>query len=253
MNKMILKLSEENFSFIKYILFTYFKCDKIYEKNIKKDVFFIPFKKRLKPAYIAALTRFLKKKNTEEILVVDKEIKECFKKEFSIIIGKNIYSAIFCKVLEFLADGKLDNYEIIFISDNIKEIKKQAESCVKKVKNISVLTNKPYLYESMRDYFLEKYGVMINIRTKKEKLKKHNKIYVNSGAVRVYEKSAFKNVNLLDIYDVYEGGLKYIIFENNNKSKEYTKLLKCSYSAALAEFLESDKMIKNIKIVNIKK
>lgn len=253
MNKMILKLSYEKFSFVKYFLFTYFKLEKIYDKNIEKDIFFIPFKKRLKPRYIAALTRFLKRKNIKEILVLDEEIKEYFRTEFSIIIGKNIYRAIFCEALDFLADGKLDNYEIVFISDNIAEIKKEAESCVKKVKSISVLTNKAYLYESMRDYFLEKYGVMINIKTKKEKLKKHNKIYVNAGSVRVFEKTLFKNVNLLDIYNVYEGGFNHIILENTKASKEYTKLLKCAHSAALAEFLEEDKKANNLKIVNIKK
>ncbi len=253
MNKVILKLSKDNFSFFKYILFTYFKCDKIYEKNVEKNVFFIPFKKRLKPAYLRALVRFLKNKNIDKILILDDEIKDCFKKEFSIINGKNIYSAIFCDVLDFIAEGKIHDYEIIFISDNIAEIKKQAESCIKKVKNISVLTNKPYLYESMRDYFLEKYGVMMNIRTKKEKLKKHNKIYVNAGSVRAYEKTAFKNVILLDIYNVYEGGYSHIIFENNSVSKEYTNLLKCAHSAGLAEFLEEENEIKKLKIVNIKK
>lgn len=253
MNKIILKLSKERFSYFKYFIFTYLKRDKIYEKFVEKDVFFIPFKKRLKPAYLKALVRFLKRKKIERILPFDEEIKESLRKDFSIINGKNIYRTIFCNVLSFLAENKLDNYEIVFISDNIAEIKKQAEQCVKKVKSISVLTDKAYLYESMRDYFLEKYGVMINIRTKKEKLKKHNKIYVNAGAVRVYERSAFKNVNLLDIYNVYEGGYRHIILENNSYSKEYTNLLKCSHTAALAEFLDEEKKVKNLKIVNIKK
>ncbi len=253
MNKIILKLSKENFSYIKYFLFTYFKRDKIYEKFIEKNVFFIPFKKSLKSAYLKALIRFLKRKNIEKILPLDEEIKESLRKDFSVINGKNIYRTIFCDVLVFMSENKLFNYEIIFISDNIAEIKKQAESCVKKVKSISVLTNKPYLYDSMRDYFLEKYGVMINIRTKKEKLKKHNKIYVNAGAVKVYEKSVFKNVNLLDIYNVYEGGYRHIILENNSYSKEYTNLLKCAHTAALAEFLEEENEVKSLKIVNIKK
>ena len=94
---------------------------------------------------------------------------------------------------------------------------------------------------------------MLNIKVKKEKLKKNNKIYVNAGGMRVFDKSLFKNVNLIDIYSVYEGGLNEIIFENNNLSKEYTKLLKCPYSAALADFLEQEKSEEKLKIVNIKK
>lgn len=253
MNKIILKLKKEKFSFFKYFLFTYLKYYKIYEKNVVNDVFFIPIRKSLKNSYIKALSAFLKSKNISQILVVDDEIKDTFKTEFSIIYGKNTYRTMFCDVLSFLAENKLFNYEIVFLSDNIKEIKEYAENCVKKVKSISVLTQKPYLYESMRDYFLLKYGVMINIKTKKEKLKKHNKIYVNAGGKRVFEKSTFKNVVLLDIFNVYEAGFCHIILENNKLSKEYTKLLKCSHTAGLAEFLEEEKKGFNLKIVNIKK
>ena len=88
MNKIILKLSEERFSYLKYILFTYFKCNKIYEKNIEKTVFFVPYKKNLKSAYIKALSRFLKSKNIKEIMCVEKEIKKDFQTEFSIINGR---------------------------------------------------------------------------------------------------------------------------------------------------------------------
>lgn len=253
MNKIILKLSEERFSYLKYILFTYFKCNKIYEKNIEKNVFFVPFKKTLKSAYIKGLSRFLKSKNIKEIMCVEKETIKHFKKEFSIIDGKNIYRTIFCDILTFLSCNKLFDYEIIFISDNIKEIKFLAENCVKHVKSLSVLTNKPFLYESMRDYFFEKYGVMLNIKVKKERLKKHNKIYVNAGGMRVFDKYLFKNLHLIDIYGVYEGGFNEIIFENNKLSKEYTKLLKCPYCAALADFLEQDKSDEKLKILNIKK
>ena len=253
MNKIILKLSEERFNFFKYILFTYLKCNKIYDKNIEKNVFFVPFKKTLKSAYIRALSRFLKGKNIKEIMCVEKGIKKHFQTEFSIINGINIYRTIFCDVLNFVSNNKLFDYEIIFISDNIKEIKFLAEKCVKNVKTLSVLTNKPYLYESMRDYFFEKYGVMLNIKVKKDKLKKHNKIYVNAGGMIVFDKALFKNINLIDIYGVYEGGFNEIIFENNKLSKEYTKLLKCPYCAALADFLEQDKSGEKIKIVNIKK
>lgn len=253
MNKIILKLSEERFSFLKYILFTYFKCNKIYEQNIEKNVFFVPFRKTLKSAYIKALSRFLKYKNIKVIMCVEREINRYFKSNFSIINGINIYRTIFCDILNYLSNNKLFDYEIIFISDNIKEIKLLAEKCIKNVKNISVLTNKPFLYESTRDYFFEKYGVMLNIKVKKDKLKKHNKIYVNAGGMRVFDKSLFKNLNLIDIYGVYEGGFNEIIFENNKLSKEYTKLLKCPYCAALADFLEQEKSEEKIKIVNIKK
>ena len=105
----------------------------------------------------------------------------------------------------------------------------------------------------MNDFLLSKYGVKLNIRTKKEKLKKHNKIYINCGSNRVFEKNFFKNVNMLDIYNVYEGVFNTIILEATAKEKEYTKALKCPYSLALAEFLYGTQNVKKVKIVNIKK
>lgn len=250
---MILKLCENNFSFFKYFLFTYFKMDKIYEKNIENNVFLIPFKKTLKHRYLLALTRFLKRKKIDEICVIDDLLKDELRNSFSIINGKNIYRTIFCDILNFMSENKLYNYEIIFVSDNINEIKNLAQKCVKNVKTISVLTQKPYLYESMRDFFLQKYGVMLNIKGKKDKLKKHNKIYVNCGANKIYDKTTFKNVNILDIYNVYEGAYRHIILDAEGEAKKITKLLKCPYSLALAEFLNGVKKEKNYKIVNIKK
>ena len=253
MKRIIVTKQKEGFSFIKYILFTYFKKNSLYEENLKNDILFIPYKKRLKTAYLKAICVFLKSKGIKEILTFDRDIKEVFKYNFSVIDGKNIYCAIFNNILDFMASGRLYEYEVVFLSDNIKEIRYFSEKCVKKVKNISILTEKPYLYESLKDLMMQKYGVTLNIRTKKEKLKKKNKIYVNSGPNRVFDKSAFNNVNILDIYNVYECVYNEIILYPDKKAKEYTKLLKCPYNLALAEFLYGEKIPDNLKIVNIKK
>lgn len=249
----ILKKSKDNFSYIRYFLFTYIKRYSVYDKNIKDDIFYIPFKKKLNKSYKNALKEYLKKKNIKKFLAVDEDIKDYLKTCFSTIDGENIYNAIFYKILLFLSKNKLNEYEIIFVSDNIKQIKKLIEISAKRVKNISVLTQNPYLYESMKDYVLSKYGILLNIKNKNEKLKKHNKIYVNCGYNRVFEKSFFKNVNMLDIYNVYEDAFNTIILEATSKEKEYTKKLKFPYTIALAEFLYSDEKTKKYKIVSIKK
>ena len=253
MKKIILLKQKEKFSYIKYFLFTYFKKYSLYDKYIEKDIFKIPCKKRLKRAYLKALCQFLKNKNITHILTFDEEIKEALRNNFSIIIGKNIYRTIFLDILNFLSENMLYEYEVIFISDNIKEIKELMEKCAKSVKNVSVLTQKPYLFESLKDLMLSKYGMTLNIRTKKEKLKKNHKIYVNTGANRIFEKSMFKNVNMIDIYNVYEGAYNEIILCATPEVKEYTKQLKCPYLLPLAEFLYGEKKDKNLKIVNIKK
>lgn len=253
MKRIIVKKQKEGFSYIKYVLFTYFKKYSLFDEFLKKDVLFIPYKKRLKSAYLKAICVFLKSKGTKEILALDEDVKNVLKYNFSVINGENIYSAIFNNILDFLASGKLYEYEVIFLSDNIKEIKKLSEKCVKNVKNISILTEKPYLYESLKDLMIQKYGVTLNIRTRKEKLKKKNKIYVNAGFHRVFEKGTFNNVNILDIYNVYEGGYNEIILYPDKKAKEYTNLLKCPYNQALAEFLYGEKIPDDLKIVNIKK
>ena len=105
----------------------------------------------------------------------------------------------------------------------------------------------------MSDFFLSKYGINLNIKEKKDKLKKNKKIYVNAGANKVFEKNTFNNVNLIDIYNVYDGAYHDIILESTRKSKYYTKHLKSPYKVALAEFINEEKKGKNIKIVNIKK
>lgn len=249
----ILKKSKENFSYIRYFMFIYLKKYRVYEKNIKNDILFIPYKKRLNSRYLKALVEFLRSKNTEKFMTFDEDIKNEFKKYFSVIYGKNIYNTIFYDILNFMSKNKLYEYEIIFISDNIKEIKNLIDKCVKNVKAISVFTQKPHLYESMQDYTISKYGVLLNIKTKKDKIKKHNKIYVNCGHSEVFDKGMFKNVNLLDIYNVYENSFSSIILESTAKEKEYTKVLECPYSLALAEFLYGNESDKKYKIVNIKK
>lgn len=253
MKKIILTKTKKDFSYIKYFMFVYMKKYNLYDKYIHNDIFYIPYKKRLKIRYLDTICDFLKRKNIDSFLAFDEEIKKHFKKHFSAIIGKNIYSTLFCDILDFLSKNKLYEYELVFISDNLKETKKLAEKSVKKVKSISVLTQNPYLYESMKDYLYSKYGITLNIKTKKEKFKKHNKIYINCGANRVFEKSAFTNVNILDIYNVYDGAYSTIILESSEHEKKYTNTLKCPYSLGLAEFLYSEKDNKKYKIVNIKK
>lgn len=249
----ILKKSKNNFSHIRYFLFTYFKIYSVYEKYYNENVFFIPYKKTLSLRYLERLKEFLRKKETVKILPLDEDIKEYFKKYFSVIYGKNIYNTIFCDVLKFLSNNRLFEYEIIFISDNVKEIKNKIEDCIKYVLSVSVLTDKPNLYESMKEYTLYKYGVALNIKTKKEKLKKKNKIYVNCGHSPVFDKSFFKNVNLLDIYGVYEGGYKNIILDANSKEKEFAKSLDCPFSHRIAEFLYGKECEKKYKLLSIKK
>jgi len=249
----ILKKSKNNFSYIKYFLFTYLKKYSVYEKYIDENVFFIPYKKTLKKRYFKALCEFLKRKNTDKILVVEEDIKKEFKKYFSVINGKNIYNTIFNDALNFLAKNRLFEYEIIFVSDNIKEIKKLIEKCIKKVAGVGILTKRPELYESMEEFTLSKYGVVLNIKKHNEKLKKHNKIYVNCGGSLVYPEGFFKNVNMLDFYKVYEGAYNKIILEQKQQEKELTKKLNCPYSLDIAEFLYGNKDDKTYKIVNIKK
>ena len=247
------KKSEENFSYIKYFVFTYLKKYSVYEKYIDENLFFIPYKKRIKPRYLKAISEFLRQKNTEKILAVDEDIKNELKKYFSVINGKNIYNAIFFDILNFLAKNRLFEYEIIFVSDNIKEIKSMIEKCIKNVGGVGILTKKEYLYESIREFTLFKYGVMLNIKKNNEKLKKHNKIYVNCGSSATFSKSFFKNVNMLDIYNVYDGAYNKIILESNREEKELIKRLNCPYSLDIAEFLYGNKRDKKYKIVNIKK
>lgn len=249
----ILKKSKNNFSYIRYFLFTYLKIYSVYEKYFNENIFYIPYKKTLKLRYFERLKEFLRKKEVIKILALEEDIKEYFKKYFSVIYGKYIYSTIFYNVLEFLANGRLFDYEIIFVSDNLKEIKIMIEKCVKNVKSVSVLTNSEHLYDSLAEFTLYKYGTELNIRTKKEKLKKKNKIYVNCGHNLVFEKNFFKNVNMLDIYGVYEGAYKNIILEAKETEKEFIKLLECEFLMSIAEFLYGKECDKKFKIKAVKK
>lgn len=249
----ILKKSKNNFSYIRYFLFTYLKIYSVYEKYFNENIFYIPYKKTLKIRYFERLKEFLRKKEVIKILALDDDIKEHFKKYFSVIYGKYIYNTIINDVLNFLADGRLFEYEIIFISDNLKEIKVMIEKCVKNVKSVSVLTRNSNLYDSLKEFTLYKYGTELNIRTKKEKLKKKNKIYINCGHNLVFEKSFFKNVNMLDIYGVYEGVYKNIILEAKESEKEFIKPLECEFSIGIAEFLYGKECNKNFKIKAVKK
>jgi len=256
MNKILAYTKKENFSYILYFLFTYLKIDKAYKKYLNENIFEIPYKKSIKQRYIEALKRFLRKNNISKICFFKnekKEIIEEFKISFSIINGKKIYSAIFKDILLYLSQNMLHEYEVIFISDNLKEISEMARKCVKNVKNISVLTEKPYLYESIKDEFFKKYGISINTKTKKDKLKKHNKIYVNCGANKVFPENTFKNVNIIDIYNVYEGAYNEIILCAEGNIKKYINELKTPLNLRCAEFFEDEKNVKKYKIANIKK
>ena len=249
----ILKKKSENFSYIRYFLFVYFKRYGLYKKYIDENVFFIPYKNTIKPRYLVTLKEFLQREGTDKIIALDEDISSYFKKCFSVIYGKNIYNTIFCDALNFLSNGRLFEYEIVFVSDNLKEIKNLIEKCAKKVKAISVLTQKPKLYENLAEFTLYKYGIELNIKTKKEKLKKNKKIYINCGHTEAFEKSFFKNVNMLDIFNVYEGVYKKIILEANEKEKEFIKPLNSAFSHDLAEFLYKKETTKKFKIVSIKK
>ena len=249
----ILKKSKNNFSYIRYFLFTYLKIYRVYEKYFDEKVFYIPYKKELNLRYFERLKEFLRSKKVIKILPLDKDLKEYFKKYFSVIYGKYIYNTIFCDILNFLAHNRLFEYEIIFISDNVKEIKEKIEKCIKKCEAVSVLTDKPSLYESLKEYTLYKYGVVLNIKTKKEKLKKKNKIYVNSGHSMNFDKGFFKNVNLLDIYCVYDGAYNNIILECDKEEKDFTKSLDCQFSLGIAEFLYGKEYEKKFKIKALKK
>ena len=72
MNKIIIKKCENNFSYIRYFIFTYIKKYSVYEKYIEEDIFYLPYKKRLNKAYLKALVEFLKKKNISVFLSFDK-------------------------------------------------------------------------------------------------------------------------------------------------------------------------------------
>ena len=250
---LILKKSKNGFSYIRYFLFSYFKRYNLYEKYIEKSVFKIPYKNELKPRYKEALKEFLRYKKTEKILPLDDDLKEYFKKYFSVICGENIYNTIVYDALEFLAGGRLYEYEIVFVSDNIKEIKNIIEKCIKYAGGISVLTKRPELYEGLAEFTLYKYGVLLNIKTKNEKLKKNKKIYVNCGHSVIFDKGFFKNVNMLDIYNVYDGAKRNIILKADEKEKEFSKSLNCPFSIGLAEFLYGKECDKKFKIVSIKK
>lgn len=253
MKKIILTKTKNDFSYIRYFMFLYFKKYSLYEKYIKENIFFIPYKKRLNSRYFRRIKEFLKLKEITDFFSFDDEINAYFKKHFCAIYGKNIYRDIFCDIINFITNEKTYEYDLVFISDNIKEIKLLVEKTVKKVKSISVLTQKPFLYESMKDYFFLKYGVTLNVKTKKEKLKKHNKIYINCGANRTFDKNTFKGVNILDIYNVYDGAYNTIILESKEKEKEYTNLLNCPYLIGLAEVLYDGEKGKKYKIADIKK
>lgn len=249
----ILKKSKNNFSYIRYFLFTYLKIYRVYEKYFNKNIFYIPYRKTLSLRYFERIKEFLRKKEVIKILPLDKDVKECFKKYFSVIYGKYIYNTIFYDVLNFLAQDRLFEYEIIFISDNVKEIKEKLEKCIKKCAAVSVITEKPSLYDSLKEYTLYKYGVLLNIKTKKEKLKKKNKIYVNCGHSIYFDKSFFKNVTLLDIYGIYEGAYNNIILEANKEEKDFIKPLECDFSHNIAEFLYGKEFKKKFKIKAVKK
>ena len=91
MEKIIIVKDKKRFSFLKYFIFTYLKCSKIFEKNLKGDILYIPYRKRLKKPYITAIERFLKKKQIKEILPIEQELTGYFNYCFRVINGINIY------------------------------------------------------------------------------------------------------------------------------------------------------------------
>lgn len=273
-------MEEKKVSKPEFFLFYYFGWKKLLKKNtyLKENMCLLKIplpeftKEEKKKRYFLKVMRYLKKKNVKKLYInhiQDNQLKCILKKEFPVFYGKELFSAYFSDILKFFITKKgyrSESCEIIFISNYPKVVREYILQCYKNVKNISIFTTNGTLFQALIDEFREKYGMFIQKKGKNDKVKKHNKIYVNLDAERIVDSAFFKDANILDIYDIYKNAINEILFSYKIKDNSFLKENKIVknipfteyYAKALCKEKDGKKMIdflkeKHYKIVNIKK
>lgn len=270
----------DDYSKLEIFLFCFFGYRRLLKNKIIKrnnmNMIKIPLppkmKEKHKKRYFTKLCRYYHEINVKNICfhnLNDDLLKYYIKTEFQMISGSMVFYEIFLDIISFFAAKKgynLNECELIFISNYPKEVHKLILKCFKYVKNISVYTTNPRKFENLSNELRNQYGIFIEIKNGKNKVRKYNKIYINCEADRIVDEASFQSVNLIDIYKVYKGGFHDVLLSYKTKEDRFIKennivknlcfteyYIKTLYTNIEKNTIKNFLKENDYKIVNIKK
>lgn len=274
MENCFIKKHEKNKKF--YCLYFYFigyllTFHKIKKENIK--ILKIPtasdFHKSFQIKYANRICKLLHRHHVKNICIEQIEdgvLQDYLKREFTIFYGREIFIDIFPEVLKFFTKKKgysLNECELVFIANYPEDIVQYLEKCKKMVKNISVFTNNKENFEKITNHFLKNYGIHMHLLGENDKIKKHQRIYINCEPIKIVKETFFESVFLIDIFNIYKGAFSKIILFYKTEDDKFLKENEVIKNLSFTSFYVKEKggkadihaflKNKNFKIMNIKK
>ena len=231
------------------------------ERFIKEGdihIYEIPIFKR-KKNYIK-ICKYLKKKGVKNIIFsqqCDKYLLYNLKRMFYYTNGEEAFYNAFLSILSFFAKKKeipLKESKIVFISNQPKKTEKLIKKIHKKVKEIKIYTEKKETFEKLAENITKEYGIYIKICGKDMKPQKYQHIYINIEEKRFLKEDFFINCNIIDIYNIYQGGYRDILFYYKTPYDVFLKEYKIEKRLQITSYFMEKEIVKkekNYKIINI--
>ena len=250
--------------------FTHFKSEKLVKENIKREgrmtIIHIPKIHTKKPAkirkYYNKWCYILKMMGIKYFCAGNIEnelLKYYLRNAFSEIRGEAVLRNHFDEIISYFAKKKgfsLSECEIVLISDQPTVCRGYFEKVIRKVRKITVYTNKEALFSDLSEELRKEYGVHLSIKGKEQKPKYFRRLYVNLEEDYLFPRSFFQQIPILDIYQTYQNSYHKILFEYKTEMENVINTYKIAKNLTFTAYLEEimkETQQKNYKITNIAK
>lgn len=206
-----------------------------------------------------------------EELLKNEELISLFKNQFNVLDGKWLYKFLIYTIIQKIAivqNKKIDEYEITILCNNPTEIifeniEKLSQNC----KIVNILTNNTDKFTSIENKLYEKYNLLLNVSTNKEKVCLFSNIIINvdytkdelencnfkyeSILIQCTKEKVEKNLKAIIVFYRLIFDKSYISFFNKNKHFEQEILYESLYYYAISlEGMERFLIRDNVKIRN---
>lgn len=214
---------------LEIILFCFLGIKQFLKKRIIKGkkllIISIPLPKfmgeKLQKLYFKKLCKFFHNMNIRNICAYNIKnpiLAHKLRTEFYILKGISVFYDAFYDILERFSKKigySLKECELVLISNYPREVRQYILKIIKHVKSIVVYTTKPDKFTNMIEDIKNQYGIYITLKSKEDRAKKYNKIYVNIEPTPIFKESFFQSVHIIDIYKFYKGAFQDVIFSYN--------------------------------------
>lgn len=222
------------------------------------------------------LIKKIEKYNINNIVLAEKLLKNndfvfLFENKFNILDGKWLYKFLIFNIVQkisIIQNKKINEYEITILCNNPNEIvyeniEKLSQNC----KIVNILTNNTDKFTSIENKLYEKYNLLLNVSTNKEKVCLFSNIIINvdytkdelencnfkyeSILIQCTKEKVEKNLKAIIVFYRLIFDKNYISFFNKNKHFEQEILYESLYYYAISlEGMERFLIRDNVKIRN---